>query len=178
MSTLLLLVSLAVSATAAQSPLKAGADAPDFSAKGTDGKAHALKEYTEKGDVFLYFIGDSCPVNAQAAKYYNRLHSAYLGKAPILGVINTDAKGYKEWQEKFKPPFNSLYDPDLKIIRSYKANASPWVIQVSKAGKIAKVWSGYSAPALKEINAAMAKAAGAKLATVDLSGAPAEMAFG
>ncbi len=176
MSTTTLLACLTMAV--AQAPIKAGTLAPAFAANGTNGKAHTLKDYTAKGDVFLHFISTTCPVNAAAQKYYKRLSSAYTGKATILGVINTDAKGYTAWQKEFKVPYQSIYDPELKVIRSYKANASPWVIQVSKAGKIVQVWPGYSATALKEINAAMAKAAGTKIAQVDLSGAPAEMAFG
>jgi peroxiredoxin len=168
----------ALAVAGGQGLAKVGSEAPDFSAKGTDGKTHTLNSLSQKGDVFLYFISETCPVNADAVKYYNRLSAAYKGKATFVGVINGDEKVYKAWQKTYKSPFTVLYDPDLKIIRSYKANASPWMIQVSKTGKIAKVWPGYSTPALKEINAALAKAGGTKVAKVDLKGAPADMAFG
>ncbi|MEZ0326378.1 MAG: peroxiredoxin family protein [Fimbriimonas sp.] len=176
MITTMLFATLA--AGGAQAPIKAGTVAPAFTSTGSDGKQHELKDYTAKGDLFLYFISDTCPVNAEAEKFYNRLSKAYEGKATILGVINTTDKGYKAWQAKFKAPFVVVFDPDLRIIRSYKANASPWMVQVGKNGKVAKAWPGYSAPALKEINAAMAKVGEVPVAKIDFTGAPADMAFG
>ena len=64
-----------------------------------------------------------------------------------------------------------------KIIRDYKANASPWMVHV-KSGKVAKAWAGYSIPYLKEINKSLAGAAGTPMAKVDFAGAPADVEFG
>lgn len=158
--------------------LESGEKAPTFSAPGSDGKTHTLASLTAKGPAFLYFIKDGCPVNAEAVVYMNRLADAYKGKATFVGVINADKSGYERWNKTYKSPMPVLLDPDLKIIRSYKASASPWVVEVTKDGTIGQVWKGYSSKSLGEIGTKLASAAGVKPAQVDLKGAPGSMTFG
>lgn len=157
---------------------KAGAQAPDFTAKGSDGKTHSLKSLTAKGPFVLYFIGRTCPVNAKAVPYYNKVAQAYGDKVPIVGVINGDEAQYKEWQREFKSPFTVLYDPQMKIIKAYRAERSPWLIMVGKNGKIAKEWIGYSVGELDELSASIAGANKAKVQKLDFSGAPASPRYG
>jgi peroxiredoxin len=152
--------------------------APDFSAKGSDGATHSLKSLTNGKTLVLYFIQATCPVNAEAIKYYKQLGVAYKGKVNFVGVIDEKEEGYKEWKKQFENKFSVLYDDDLKIIRSYQAMASPWAIVVSPSGEIVRVDQGYSAGSLTELNAVMAKAAGVRPAKLDLTGAPSEMSFG
>jgi peroxiredoxin len=152
--------------------------APAFSAMGSDGKTHTLSSLTAKGDVFLYFIKEDCPINDQALKYFNQLGAAYKDKATIVGVFNGNEAKFKRWQAKSKLPIMSLYDPDLKIVKSYKADASPWMIHVAKDGKVAKIWPGYSVAFLNEMNASMAGAAKVPAAKLDLAGAPNNTRYG
>ncbi len=169
-------VLLTVSA-AAHGPLATGTKAPNFSAKGSDGKTHTLASLTKGGPIVLYFISSTCPVNAEAAKYYNRIASAYGAKARLVGVIDEDAAGAKAWAKQFKPTYRLLYDPQLKIINAYKAEASPWAVGVDK-GQITKTWDGYSTKYLKELNASIAKAAKTAPKKIDLKGTPVDPAFG
>ncbi|MCW5943176.1 MAG: redoxin domain-containing protein [Fimbriimonadaceae bacterium] len=161
-----------------QDSAKPGDKAPAFSAMGSDGKSHTLASLTKEGPAVLYFIKEDCPVNAEAVKYYNRMASAYKGKARLIGVINVDKVGYAGWAKRFKPTYPVLFDPSLKTIHGFKAKASPWAVEVGKDGKIAKVWPGYSANTLAQINARLAKAAGTTVAKVDLGGAPGGNTFG
>ncbi len=151
---------------------KTGAKAPDFSGKGSDGKTHTLKSLTGKKPLVLYFIGHTCPINAQAVTYYNRVATAYKGKVNFVGVIDTDAAGYKAWQNQFKAPYPVIFDKDLKIIRSYKAERSPWTILVSPQGNIQKVWEGYSIGEINELSASIAGATKSQVAKIDTTGAP------
>lgn len=161
-----------------QDAIKPGDKAPAFAASSGDGQSQNLSDILAKGPVILYFIKEDCPVNAEAVKYYNRLAAGYGAKSRLVGVINADQKGFEGWAKRFKPTFPVLLDPSLKIIKGYKASASPWAIEVGTDGKVAKVWPGYSAKELKEINGRLAKATGAAEAKVDLSGAPSSSTFG
>lgn len=151
---------------------KKGDKAPAFTGKTSDGKAHTLQSLTKGKPLVLYFIGSTCPVNAQAVKYYNRVAQAYKGKVNFVGVIDADAAGFKSWQEKFKAPYPVLLDPDQKIIKAYKAERSPWTIIVDKQGKIQKEWAGYSVGELNELSASIAGATKGAVAKIDTSGAP------
>jgi len=150
---------------------KVGKPAPEFSAKGSDGKTHTLKSLTANGPVFLYFIKDGCPINHEMVKYFNELGKAYQGKASLVGVIDGDASTARNWLSQYKAPYTLLLDPSHQIIRSYGAMYSPWAVMVED-GKIAKVWPGASKAGLTEMNALMAKAGKTKLVSVNLEGAP------
>jgi peroxiredoxin Q/BCP len=158
---------------------KAGDKAPDFSAQGNDGKSYTLASVTKKGPAVLYFIRTDCPTNDQALKYYVRIVNAYKGcKVPFIGVINGDLDRFNLWNRDFKVPFPVLLDPDKKIIHSWKAQRSPWVIMVAKDGKIMKEWPGYSNTFLKELSAMIAKGSGVKEKTCDFSGSPTNPRYG
>jgi peroxiredoxin len=158
--------------------LETGTKAPAFSAKGSDGKTHTLASLTAKGPVYLYFIKEDCPINDQAVKYYNRVGDAYKGKATMVGVFDGGEAAYKKWAAKFKPTYPVLFDPNKTIIRSYRAERSPWVIQVDAKGQVAKVWPGYSEKDLNQLSASMAGAAKTQPQKIDFSGAPGSTRYG
>jgi peroxiredoxin len=167
-----------LNASSAQS-WKAGEKAPAFSAKANDGKTYTLASVTKKGPAVLYFIKTDCPTNEQAVKYYLRIAEAYKGsKVPFIGVINGDENACKEWNKAFNVKFPILLDPEMKIIRSWKAERSPWVIMVGKDGKIVKEWPGYSNAYLTELSGLIAKGAGVKTKKCDFSGSPTNPRYG
>jgi len=157
---------------------KVGKAAPDFKATGSDGKQHTLASLTAKGPVFLYFIKATCPVNAEAVKYFNRVAEGYKGKVAFVGIIDGEKGEYETWQGKFKAPYPVLLDPDMKIIKSYDAMRSPWGVLVGKDKKIAKVWDGYSISQKNEISASIAGAGKVAAVKIDTTGAPRNAAAG
>jgi peroxiredoxin len=152
--------------------------APTFSAKGSDGRTHTLQSLTARGPVFLYFIKDGCPTNDEALVYYKRLANAYRGKATFIGVIDVDAARFRAWNAEKKLPMTVLFDPQKKIIGSMGVEASPWVIEINRNRRVAKVWPGYSVGEINEISARMAGAARTRVAKIDTTGAPRESRFG
>lgn len=152
--------------------IKVGDKAPDFSAKGTDGKTHSLKSLMEKGPVVLYFIKIGCPVNHRAAPHFEKIADAYKGKATMIGVINGNDAEAKKWLADYKSDLTLVTDGDLKIIRSYGAEYSPWAVAVEN-GKIAAILEGGSPKELAEVNVRMAKAAKIEPAKLSYPGAPA-----
>lgn len=151
---------------------KTGGKAPDFKATGSDGKAYTLKSFTGKKPTLLYFIGNTCPVNNQAVKYFNRVAAAYKGSVNFVGVIDGDKATYTAWNKQFKAPYLVLLDPDMKIIEAYGAQRSPWAILVDSKGTITKSWTGYSAKQINELGTALAGASKVTAKKIDVSGAP------
>lgn len=152
--------------------------APDFTAKASDGKTYTLASLTKDKTLVLYFIGHTCPVNAGAVTYYKQIQAAYKGKVNFIGVVDGDAKEFAEWQKTHDVKFPVLYDPELAIIRSYKAVASPWIVVVAPNGDVSIKQSGYSQAHLADLSATMAKASGVATAKLDFSSAPKEETFG
>lgn len=148
--------------------------APEFSAKGSDGKTHTLASLTKDKPAVLYFIKDGCPVNSRALKYFDRVAKAYKGKVNFVGIINLDEQAFKTFKDEVKPSYTVLFDPQKKIIRSYKAERSPWAHVVAKDQQITFTKKGFSSPGLNDLSSAMAKAAATKVVQVDTTGAPAQ----
>lgn len=169
---------IAITLLGAKPSVAIGPKAPNFSLKGSDGKTYTLQSFTSKGDVVFYFIGNSCPVNAEAVKYYNTISKAYQGKATFVGVIDGDMKVYKDWQGAFKAPYLVLLDPKMTMIESYRAERSPWVIHVTKTGEIGKVWRGYSKNYLTELSKTLAAIGKTKVVSIDMKGAPGDATYG
>ena len=155
-----------------------GKKAPDFSARGTDGKTHTLKSLTGDKALVLYFISWSCPINEQAVPYYKEIAKAYKGKVNFVGVIDAHETIFKQWNRDHKVPFKVLYDPGHDIIDSYKAKASPWVIVVNPEGEIEKTYKGYSEKSLQDLSGVMASHTKGEPAKINVKGAPTYEAYG
>jgi peroxiredoxin Q/BCP len=162
----------AIQATALQNVVKKGTKAPVFSAEGTDGKTHTLSSLTKDGPVHLYFIKEGCPVNHRAAPHVTKIDSTYSGKAKIIGVYNGSLAGAKRWASRYGAKYPILADPDLKIIRSFGAPYSPFLISVDKSGKVENVLEGLSPRELTRLNAGAAEVAGMKVTAMTFEGAP------
>ncbi len=159
--------------------LKVGSVAPSFSGVASDGKTYSLASVQKSGKpTVLYFIGASCPVNAEAVKYYNRVATAYKGSVNFIGVIDTDAAGYKKWQQRFNAPYPVMFDPSQKIIKAYKAERSPWTVFLAPTGKVGEEWPGYSVTDVNELGAMIAKSAKVPVKKIDTAGAPTSSRFG
>ena len=153
-------------------PLNQGKKAPAFSALGTDGKTHTLDSHLKEGMTFMYFIKEGCPVNHQAAPHVQKLAAAYKEKSNLVGVYNGSAADAKSWLKRYKSSYVLIEDPALKVIRSYGAEYSPWMVAVNKDGTIHRVFEGASPRELDEVNKLMAKNSGEKLAAISFAGAP------
>lgn len=158
---------------------KAGANAPAFSGQASNGRTISLASLRRNGrPTVLYFIGHTCPVNAQAVRYYNRVAEAYKNRVNFVGVIDTDRAGYTTWQRRFNSPFPVIFDPEMRIIKAYKAERSPWTIFIDKDGKIQNEWPGYSIGEINELGEAIARANRIRPVAIDTSGAPQTPRFG
>jgi len=163
---------------AIQGELKAGADAPSFSAKGTGGKDYELKSLIKEKPVFLVYWKERCPHNPRATALFNSIAKAYEGKAQMVGVVWTTPEKLDGWGKQFSINHPLIADPDKSIIASYGLSRSIGTYQVGKEGKIVKLFPGYGAAELKDLNEAMAAAAGVNPAELDFSGAPNRITWG
>ncbi len=173
-----LIAGLAAAAQHSNSGTQLFSRAPSFKASTADGKTYDLDQMTKSGPVYLLFIKEDCPVTAEAIDLYNNLYKAYGSKAPVLGILSGDAAQYKAYNAKHHLPFPTVLDPKLDIVKSYKVENSPWMIEVKANGTIGRSWQGYSQEFLKQMNKAVATAAGVTPAKVDFSAAPTSASYG
>jgi len=184
LSTIVLTSAVVVLASAAfalqrgqQAPTVEGKAAPAFSAKGTDGKSYSLNNVT-KAPMVMVFWKNPCPHNPRASKLVNSIVDAYKGKVNIVGVVNAEGADAKAFQKEFGPNYPFLQDGDKSIIKDYKMSKSIQFVVIGKDKKVETVIGGYSQASMKKLNAAMAKAAGMKEASLDFSAAPTKTTYG
>lgn len=159
-------------------PPLVGKTAPSFSATGTDGKTYSLNNVEAKSPMILVFWKNPCPSNPPASKLINSIVDAYKGKVNFVGIVNSDGDRAKTFQKRFGPNYTFLQDGDKSIIKDYKIVESIQFIVIGKDKKVQSIIGGYSKDAMAKLNTAMAKAAGAKEASLDFSSAPTRTTYG
>ncbi len=172
------LASAAFALQSAQAPALVGKSAPAFSAKATDGKSYSLDNVGKKAPMIMVFWKNPCPHNPRASKLINSIVDAYKGKVNFVGVVNSDGDGAKSFQKQFGPNYPILNDGDKSIIKDYKMSKSIQFVVVDKDKKVETIIGGYSKDSMDKLNAAMAKAAGMKEASLDFSNAPSRTTYG
>ena len=151
---------------------------PVMQLAGSDGKTHTLNELVANGPVYLYFIKKDCPVNDKALPWYAKLYDGLKQPKAFVGVIHGDKALYDSWKEQYPAPYLVLFDTDKTWINHFKAERSPWVVEVLKDGSTGKFWKGYSASAMAELDAALAKSEGVLSSGLDYSSLPEKNQYG
>jgi peroxiredoxin Q/BCP len=100
--------------------LKAGDEAPQFSATTQDGSQISLADLKGK-DVILYFYPrDDTPGCTKEACAFRDEFAAFKKRgAVVLGVSTDSAKSHGKFATKFKLPFPLLADEDKSIVQAY-----------------------------------------------------------
>ena len=99
-----------------------GADAPDFTLPGSDGKEHSLHQYRGKFLVLFFYPKDDTPGCTKEACSFRDLHPELQSKnTVVLGVSPDGIQSHQKFSEKLTLPFVLLSDPDRVMMRTYAA---------------------------------------------------------
>lgn len=100
--------------------LKAGDQAPDFSAPDQDGNEVKLKDFQGKRLVLFFYPKASTPgCTAEACNLRDNWEQFKKRGYEIVGVSADTQKRQKNFKEKYELPFPLLADEDRKVIDSY-----------------------------------------------------------
>jgi peroxiredoxin Q/BCP len=104
----------------AQSPLKAGDKAPDFSGKDQDGKQVSLSDYKGKKVILYFYPKDNTPgCTAQACNLRDNKDMLAKEGYEVLGVSTDDEASHKDFRAKYALPFSLIADTDKSINQKY-----------------------------------------------------------
>lgn len=123
----------------------------------------------------VLFVKKGCPCSFDAQPLFNKLALKYKGKVEFVGVID---KGARDWSNQLSVIFPVVEEPSLALMKAFDARASVYSALVARNGHIVKMWPGYSADWLKDMNALLAKASATKETPFDPEYAPKEKASG
>lgn len=152
--------------------------APAFTVPDYEGKKVTIGSPDAARPQFVYFILDGCPCSYDAEPLFHKLSQRFKGQIDFVSVTDAKPAKAREWAVAVLPKYPVVPDPEKEIIHAYKAKASVYSALVSRDGHIIRMWPGYSAGLLKDMNAEMAKAAGVPEKPFDPEYAPLTKAAG
>lgn len=122
----LLLLAALVSACGDKPKLARGAQAPDFSLPGIDGKTHTLAEYSGSRALAVVFTGNSCPASQLYESRLRKLADDYRDKGLTLVAINPNKPAALQPQDlSFSDVGESL--DDMKARAAHRAISYPYL---------------------------------------------------
>ena len=146
--------------------------APAFALKDSDGQEVAVGAPNGERPQFVYFVLEGCPCSVDAEPLFHKLYERYKGKVDFVSITNADEEKARRWSVQMLTPYPVIPDPKHEVIKAYEAKSSVYAALVTKDGRIAKMWPGYSQDILADQNALLAKLAGVKVEPFDAQYAP------
>ena len=151
---------------------------PTIKAVDVTGKPIILGDRNASKPQYIYFVVDGCPCSYDAEPLFHDLYKNFKGQVDFVSVTNAVPEKAKQWFGELGVPYSVISDPKQEIIHAYEAKAAIYSVLVTKDGHVAKMWPGYSADILKDINATLAKLAGIPVKPFDPKYAPIKKATG
>lgn len=152
--------------------------APAFRLKDASGKEYDFASLSKGRPVVLYFIKDGCPCSIDVEPLLQKMAKSYGDAVQFVGVLNGGPEVAAKWQTVARTPYPVLLDPEVKTMRAFKAERSTYTALIKPDGTIVRLWPGYSADMLKELNAAVAKQANVDAKPYDPAYAPQRITSG
>ena len=107
-------------AALAQTKLKAGDKAPDFSGKDQDGNLVSLKQYRGKKVILYFYPKDNTPgCTAEACNLRDNKDLLAKEGYEVLGVSTDDEASHRDFRAKYSLPFPLIADTDKSINQKY-----------------------------------------------------------
>jgi peroxiredoxin len=122
----------------AQTGLKSGENAPEFTAKDNTGKTIDLKALlkTHKAVVLFFYRGQWCPYcNKQIKHLQDSLQLLTAKGAYVIGVTPETAENIAKTVDKTHASFSMIEDKGYKIMKDYQVN---YIVDEVMFGKLKK----------------------------------------
>jgi peroxiredoxin len=152
--------------------IEAGARAPDFSLRGTDGDAYTLSDALSRGPVLLVFFKTTCGTCDLAFPYISRLLDAYPGDGWSLWAVAQDPPAEAN---RYVSAFGMACPvlPDVigyAASKAYDPPATPTLFLIDSGGDVVQQTAGFSKADLNSLAAALAQRLAAQPAVIAPAG--------
>ena len=99
--------------------LPIGADLPNFSLPGTDGKNHTPADYKDAKLLCIIFTSNHCPDAVAAAGRMQEIHQVYKDKGVAIVAVNGNNPGALTPDELGYSPFNDSFEEMTPFAKDY-----------------------------------------------------------
>jgi peroxiredoxin len=128
--------------------LSVGAQAPDFTLSGIDGKQYSLAAALKQGPLLAVFIQTACPICDLVMPYLNRLAEAFGGRGWQLWVISqNDQEASQRYAQRFGVSFPLVVDAPADgwpVSCAYDPPATPTLFLIGADGRVQFAGQGFS----------------------------------
>lgn len=124
--------------------------APDFSLKDSEGRIHALKDFSHKWLVLYFYPKDDTPgCTVEACSLRDARDDLVALGADVVGISRDNVSSHEKFKAKHTLNFTLLSDPEKVVIEKYgawgkKQFGNEGILRktfiISPAGKIMKVY--------------------------------------
>ncbi|MGQ9572024.1 MAG: peroxiredoxin family protein [Dehalococcoidia bacterium] len=150
--------------------LGVGAQAPEFTLRGIDGKQYSLSTALKQGPVLAVFIQTGCPICDLAMPYLNRLVEACGGPSWQVWVISQDdQEASRRYAQRFGATFPLLVDDPAEgwpASCAYDPPATPTLFLIGRDGRVEFSGHGFSKADLNAVAERIAGHLGVQAAVV------------
>lgn len=113
-------------------PLSVGVQAPNFTAKDSEGNTVSLSDFAGKTVVLYFYPKDDTPGCTKEAQSFRDSYEEYQGKdMVVVGVSQDDEASHKLFKEKYGLPFTLLADVDGAISKAYDVDGGGYAKRVT-----------------------------------------------
>ncbi len=99
--------------------LAVGAQAPEFSLPGTDGKTYTLSSFSDSKALCVIFTCNHCPDSVAAAARTEQIYQDYKGKGVALIAVNGNNPGSLTPDELGYSPYNDSFEEMTPFAKDY-----------------------------------------------------------
>ncbi|MDQ2099925.1 MAG: peroxiredoxin [Tychonema bourrellyi B0820] len=112
--------------------LSVGTDAPQFTAKDTNGNTVSLSQFAGKTVILYFYPKDDTPGCTRQAQSFKAAHEEYIAKdIVVLGVSRDNEESHQKFTEKYGLPFQLLADVDGAITTAYDVDGGGYAKRVT-----------------------------------------------
>ncbi|WP_071516967.1 peroxiredoxin [Geitlerinema sp. PCC 9228] len=112
--------------------LSVGTQAPNFTAKDSNGNTVSLSDFAGKNVVLYFYPKDDTPGCTKEAQSFRDSYQLFQDKEMVvLGVSMDDEASHKMFAEKYGLPFTLLADPDGEITKAYDVDGGGYSKRVT-----------------------------------------------
>ncbi len=135
--------------------LTLGESAPDFHLLGTDGKMHALKDFSQAPVLVIFFTCNHCPYVINSDESTRKTAERFKSKGVLFVGINANSAHTKpedsyehmiERMQQYKFPWHYLHDATQEVAKAYGALRTPHFFVFDQARKLIYTGRGVDSP--------------------------------
>ncbi len=156
---------------------KAGMELPPVELLNSQGQKVNLASLPGK-PIVVVMTKDGCPCNIESQPFFNQIAKGFGDKVQFYGIIDGDKDVAEEYRLDFKVPYPILLNLEEKVFRAFGAKQSVYTYLFDKNGKAVKIWPGYSAETMTELNDRLAELTASPAPKLDLTMASPELTSG